>query len=97
MAAHRVAAFPRDVPKGPITITATDPAIESMVERQSDRRAHPDTMLRVATTRMRELGSLYVSGVRMVIIEDEPRHRGRRPDEGGHGRDGGARSSPARP
>jgi hypothetical protein len=97
MAAHRIEAFPRDVPKSPITITATDPVIESMVERQSDRRDHPDTMLRVATTRMREPGSLYVSGVRTVIIEDEPRHRGRRSDEGGHGRNGGACSWPAMP
>ena len=55
----------------PITITTSDPAIESSVEHASDWKIHPDSTLSLETTQVREPNPLYVVGVRKVVQEDE--------------------------
>ena len=72
---------PRHDACGPITIATTDPVIESVVEHRSDWKAHPDTTVRVETTQVSEPSPLYVSGVRSVVVEEEPRQGRRRSDE----------------
>ncbi len=74
---------------GPITITTTDPVIDEVVEHRSDWKAHPDTTLQVETTQVGEPAPLYVSGVRTVVIDDEPRQPSRRPNERSHGQKNG--------
>ena len=53
---------PRHDSAGPITISTTDPAIDSVVEHQADWKAHPDTTLRVETTQVGEPGPLSGPG-----------------------------------
>ncbi len=87
---------PHDSPS-PITITTTDPVIETVVEHPSDWKIHPDTTVYVETTQMCEPGPLYVAGVRTVVFEDRlPRH-GVRPDDAGRSNGGaGSRSEQGR-
>ncbi len=65
----------------PITITTSDPAIESSVEHTSDWKIHPDSTLSIQTTQAHEPNPLYVVGVRKVVHEDrESRPGGQRQD-----------------
>ena len=69
-------------PPAPISVTTTDPLIESVVDHQSDWKKHPDTTVCVETTQVSEPSLLYVSGVRTVVIEESHSDASRSGDRG---------------
>ncbi|HZW34690.1 MAG TPA: hypothetical protein VFF52_28450 [Isosphaeraceae bacterium] len=79
-------------PDRPITITTTDPIIESLVDHQTDWKQHADTTVAVETTQVSEPSLLCVAGVRTVVIEEPPHDksgsRGHRDPQQGHGKGG---------
>ena len=71
---------------GPITITTSDPVIDSVVQHPSDWKDRPESTLRLETTEAGEPGPLYASGVRTVVI-NEPNHKRRRSRRDRRGRE----------
>ena len=60
---------------GPITISTTDPVIETASDRPSDWRIHSDSTVRVETTHQSETNPLYFPGIRNARAANDPVER----------------------